>query len=219
MKYAHLITTFLLLASCVVAHAQPEVDLALDIVVEPPGVVEPGAAGTMTLTVTNLGPDSPPASPGYLGLQIFSERPFDFVDGPDIDMFDISEDFTCWYTRDLVDLPPGVPLRISFLYIFRVDTFPLGTSYTCELQYFVNPSATESFEVLWESSLSGVTDPNPANNDVTIPFIIAGAPTIPTLSEVGLGVLTLVLLVAGLGIMNRRRTAHAPSIGTTDGYP
>ncbi len=203
MRSKSLIFSILLLLSCAVVSAQPIVDLALEIAIEPEGPLEPGTVGTMTFTFTNLGPDPPPAS-GLWNIEAYSQHPFDLEYGSDIVMVDTSTNENCWFSSDLTD---SDPLYLYFWFILLNDTFPPGSSQTCETAFYINPDVPGSFELNWISYL-GATDPDPTNNNIATPFIIAAPAAIPTLSQAGLVLLAFVLLSMGLILMNRQRRPH-----------
>jgi hypothetical protein len=178
----------------------PLVDLALEAAVEPPGITPPDSWGTLTLTVTNLGPDVAGASPSSVG--IFSNR-FEYVEGVGA-MIEFFNDSDCFFQRTVLEGIPGSDLIEIEFSLFMSDPLLPGETASCRARFYINPAAQGTIVNTWFVSPLLFEDPDPSNDTVSL-FFQVSPDVIPTLSGIGLASLILGLVVSFLFIVRRRR--------------
>jgi hypothetical protein len=197
------LATFFLAAPSPV-HAQNEADLALDVVVDPSGIAPPGTLGTITLTVTNLGPGATLAT-----HQTVIESNEFVITLEYLQAMAFANAGECDFSFFFLDPPPGGDLRVVFFFFFSEPLAP-GESRVCEGLYQINSMIqAPTVENTWTVFNLSIDDPDPTNNEVTLFFQVFPPVTdIPTLSPAG-WVLLCVTLLTSFVVITRRWAGRA----------
>ena len=184
-------------------------DLSLDIVVNAPAVTPIGSSGTLTVTVTNKGPD-PAGSAGPFRVFV-SSTPLGYsLDYGDLIDYSSPPGPPCLVGGVVPSPPIGGTLKVFYSVVF--DELSPGETDSCEVDFTISPFAVEidPSEVAdgvivqkWDVLATTGADSDFSDNEVTITYLLASQ--VPTLSPVGLALFAL-----GMGmafVVVRRRMA------------
>jgi len=177
--------------------ADVQVDLGVTVVVKPSTHLAPGSTGSVTVTVTNYGPDD------ATDVVAVSSR---FLDGPgeQIWLYPTAES-TCGIYYDSADPGnPGQAVPYGALLFFTGTVLPPGASASCTIGISAFSDATGQYALHFYTTndVTGSVDPNPSN-DISPDIILNLSPiTVPSLGA--LGCMLLVLIIVFLGLKNQK---------------
>jgi hypothetical protein len=168
-------------------------DLGVSFTVQPSTLVLPNSVGSVTVVVTNAGPDTVPA---------FVVRSSHWDDGQQILLFP-TPDTQCDFSYGFYD---GPTLLVYAVLVFNSPLSP-GTRQSCTFGVTTYPKATGQYRMDFTVAtyLGGPSDPNLSNNQSpTVALVLSPplvVPTVPTVSRFGL--LLMALSIALLGSFAR----------------
>lgn len=165
--------------SSVAAGTRPQVDLSVDVSVEPEQFV-PGEISTVTMTVHNAGPDTAGDVLQGEPYIVVYEKPYDIVTGPPPFLIPDLSVGCAAYVEESEYIPglPGGGITLMFTYWF--EAIPAGQSRTCTYHVRFLPSTLDSFDTRWIVRTSNDDDINPDNDRFDYTFVAAPpAPPVP----------------------------------------
>jgi len=197
-------------------------DLGVTFTVKPGTFLPPNSIGTVTVTVTNNGPDPVPAFVVHSSI---------WEDGKQILLFATPEtqcDFGYGYYDG--------PTLLVFAALGFQSSLPAGAQESCTLGISTYPQATGQYEMYFNVAAyaGGPTDPNTANNQSSSVTLFLSPMSVPALNAFGLllAMLSMVLVAAlrlkrpqwgtlqiipfggSLGISLRPNSKRSPSSGS-----
>ncbi len=185
---------------CVTLAQSPVADLELSVEQGLPPVTLPGATGDIVLRVVNHGPDTAGIhASGDNGIVTISRPiPYSVDHGVAVHFLRSVVDDCVRLTWSVITPAPGQEPRAD--YIVEFPPIDPGQSYTCTLEYRVNPHIADFISrsplpVEWFVGSSEITDPDRENDEITLFFTFLTQP-IPALDPVGLTLLALGMLMA-----------------------
>jgi len=171
------------------------VDLGVTATVKPSTHLPPGSAASVTVTVTNYGPDD--ATYIAAGSSVFWEG-----QGEQIQLYPTEESSKqCDFYYNSIDPAPGGPIPYSALLLFTGKVLPPGTSISCTIGLSVFPDAKGQYALYFVTSndVVGSVDPNPSNDQSRNILLNLSPITVPTLGTLGCTLLGLIIVFFGLG--------------------
>jgi hypothetical protein len=203
MRQRWILALAILLSSMPVQGQAAVADIAIEVVKVPAGNTPPGSTGTLTLTITNHGPDTAGAiEPGeYNVLMEGPNIPYSLEYGAAVLYGNpIPQDPLCLVNGIIQDPLPGDENSITWV-INTIELAP-GESRVCEVLFQINPLHTTNVVQPWAGFSAGDEDPDFDNNITRVDYIIATS--IPTLASGGLAIFAIALLLAFVGLRRRR---------------
>lgn len=162
-----------------------QADLALSVTLSPPAPYRPGQTVTMTLTVTNHGPDTAGADALPFPLPPISASTVIRVNNAyRLPLFfEPVLPTDCVFEQIPFDPAPGDVEGIIFVVYFpEIDP---GQSHSCDQSVYIDESVTGGAQSTWFVYSNGDTDPVPENNTLGVFFSFESAP-IPALSHLAM---------------------------------
>ncbi|TDR38434.1 putative repeat protein (TIGR01451 family) [Tahibacter aquaticus] len=172
-----------------------------------PETFRPGQLGTVTLTVTNSGPDDAGSASPLPLPNLVIQRGFRIPTSSSRDIpYEIGRPIIgCRQTEDIVGPSPPPLYSFAIVWSFYFPAIPAGESRTCTfpIQFYDRPF--DSFDTYWIAA-SSAQDPNSSSNRFDYRFI--AGPTPPPTPVPGLSLFALLLLgIAVAAVAVKRATA------------
>lgn len=185
MSMRALLTAFSLLLATPVAFAAVA-DLSIQASGTRGSFLPPGTQDTITITLRNAGPE---ATGGIIVLSSFYNR------APIKDIFLIRRTgpTACPISFDTFTTPNGAVFEVAGM---ELPSLAVGASFTCEFGIEAVGQGVSAYTLSLQASIPKDTDPNPANNIVSLPYSFFAATAIPSLN--GWGILVLMCLLCVL---------------------
>lgn len=185
-------TILLVVLACLpsVSHAQS--DLSVDVQVDPADIRPPGTVGTVTVNLSNLGPEEILGPLVTVRVENSGLLPVDF--------FPITGE-PCSLALAILDpFNPGDP--VIYVYFFAFPDLQPGDMSSCQATFVVNEQSVGQVPLTWESrrSISQPVDPISANNTATIVFGRPLPTAVPAIRPVA-----VMLLIFLVGAVAKRR--------------
>lgn len=160
-------------------------DLSIHAAVTRGTFLPPGSQDTITITLRNAGPET---TDGIIVLSSFYNR----APIKDIFLFRKNGVTACPISFDTFTTPNGAVFEIAGM---ELPPIAAGASFTCDIGIEAVGQGVTQYMLVLQALIPNDTDPNPANNVITLPFSFYGAITIPSLSGLGIVALTCLLLL------------------------
>jgi hypothetical protein len=175
------------------------VDLSVSVIATP-APFDPDGRITVRMTVHNAGPETAGATLPDQNSIIVYEMGYDITtQPPPYVLFEPGVGCSA-YAEESEPIFPGP--RIFFLFSYWFGPIAPGDSRTCTYRLQLDPSTRNSFTTFWNVHTPNDDDINPNNNRFDYTFIAPAAPSVslpvPTLSVVGLWILSVGLLLTAL---------------------
>jgi len=179
------------LPSAVLA-AGPIADLSITASITPGTFLPPGSVGSVTITITNNGPD-----PATDVVALSSQ--FLIGNGEQILLYQAQQS-KCAVYYDSLDVPPGQPIPTFALLMFTGQTIPLGGSITCTVGISTYADATGTYMLNFRAvnDVAGWTDPDESNNETPDMALSVSPVGVPILSSFGLYLIIGLTMLFGI---------------------
>jgi len=170
----------------------PIADLGITASITPGTFLPPGSIGSVTVTITNNGPD-----PATDVVAVSSQ--FLFGKGEQILLFQTQQS-QCTVYYDSLDAPPGQPIPTFALLMFTGQTIPPGGSITCTVGISTYADATGTYMLNFRAvnDVAGWTDPDESNNETPDMALSVSPVGVPILSSFGLYLIIGLTMLFGI---------------------
>lgn len=196
------VLAYTLLCSFAVEAGSATADISMDVSIVPSNPVTPGTEGTISISITNLGPDAAP----FVLFQWFQTETGMGTEYPPLEFLAL-ESGPCGISPII---QPGPDDTFG---VWTTNNVGPGESRTCNFGFRVSETTVVRQRARWESFVFNANDPNQSNNEAELLLVFAEMPDpepIPALS--GRGLIMLALLLGLIALFTRvGRSARATS--------
>lgn len=193
------------------AASGPVADLGITMTVEPGARLPPGSIGSVTITITNYGPDA------ATDIVAVSSQ---FVVGKNEQILLYqTQQSQCTVFDESLDTPPGEPIPTFAILTFPGQTVLPGSSISCTIgiSTYADATGTYSLDFRVLNDVVGWSDPNPSNNQTSSIYLTVSPVTVPALGILDLALLAGVIALFGTMHVTTRRGAIHASVALSGG--